>query len=187
MRLITSKLESAFPELDGFARAKAKAFVDAVGRSSWTYRVGIVLLSVGGFIVFAFVAIFLMVLFAGSIDRFDRQGSLALYGVVMVVPLLGGLCLVLFVRDRFLARRIRAILDSQARCPACSYELLGLSRDASSTITCPECGRRTVVDPSFDTLTGGCTPNEAKADLYLATHRERGGPVNVSLPREDAP
>lgn len=56
------------------------------------------------------------------------------------------------VRDWLLRRWIKRILSVQGVCPSCSYNLLGLPLDENSAVQCPECGLKSVVDPSLGEL-----------------------------------
>lgn len=62
-------------------------------------------------------------------------------------PILGYLA-----RDFLLIRRIRHILRTRGTCISCRYTLVGLFVAPDLSVTCPECGTTTTVDPALGEL-----------------------------------
>lgn len=72
--------------------------------------------------------------------------ALGITGFV-IGPVLGYL-----TRDFLLIRRIRHILRTRGTCISCRYTLVGLFVAPDLSVTCPECGTTTTVDPALGEL-----------------------------------
>lgn len=150
MRLITRhEVYRAYPELDRFGDEQCRRFVAAaVGRGRWRYQLlnaAIALACIG------FVSI-VTVVCTGWIDDRERTTSRGVISSLGVLFVIGPFIFALAFRDWRLRRRIRYILRTRGVCPGCRYTLVGLGVDASGMVTCPECSRRTEVDPSLGEL-----------------------------------
>lgn len=140
MRLPISKVYRAFPELDAFDDAACRRYVQLANEQFGTSKSGWIAL--GLIIAFAIAlpgAAFLPVL----CDRADQKlmwkvdPAYTLGGLYMAVVLLMAFTPLLLLRDAWLKRAILEKLRL-ARCPRCSYSLLGLAvKDGA--VTCPEC------------------------------------------------
>lgn len=153
MRLVTLRTYRAFPELDAYSDEQCRRFVRAAQRS-WVRRfvhLGLAWL-VGLAVLVSACAVFVLV----GLDEvaFGSRGSgRAVFAAFSAVVLLStGPIAALIVRDRLMRRRIRYVLRARGRCANCRYGLIGLPVDAGSTVTCPECGMASSVDPSLGEL-----------------------------------
>lgn len=136
MRLPLSKIYRAFPELDRFCDAECDGFVRAA-RQKHLIRES----------VFSVVAVFaaLTVMGVGTAifgmygNRFavlrDTVGLVVTVGAIVLAGCISGL----LVRDAWLRWAVRTVLRV-AKCPACTYSLLGLPL-SEGKVRCPECGR----------------------------------------------
>ena len=144
MRLSTSKIWRAFPELDRFDDKRCQRYVREAMRQHRRGGCLVLLLVPLGFVLWLIstaLSVGLMDLLVPGNEGphwvFIVAGVLA-YGA----PPLGiGLGLLL-ARDRWLRRAIRDRLNA-ARCLGCSYSLLGLTPlEGGRVVVCPECGRK---------------------------------------------
>ena len=159
VRLPTTKVWRAFPELDRFSDEQCARFAKAARRGAgrvWRWC------SVGAVLAICWAAAALFMLWASARgptvwDRFERRsgsvglGVLLLFVSALVVFVLATAPAVL-LRDRLLRRRILRIVRLRGRCFACKYNLLGLPVGAGLLVTCPECGETTTVDPALGEL-----------------------------------
>ncbi len=173
MRLLTLKLHRAFPELDRFDDWKAAMFVAAAGRASVAWNALSAVACVATFFVatagFGMIsnAISPLLLSSGVIRSYGGELPLWAMALAFSLPVVGGGAAAFLVRDLMLRRQINRILGDQAHCHACRYELLGLKRDASGMVLCPECGTLCEMDESFDRLAEDTT-GEARVDAFIA-------------------
>lgn len=154
MRIPGSKVYRAFPELDHFSDDQCRKFVRAANRGFWWTSLRIFVWVSGAISILAVAAIGLSFLtgawknwLGDSVVEFvgDLSPWLA---AALLFPLAA-----LVLRDWLLIRLVRSILRTRGCCSRCSYGLLGLPVDADLSVTCPECGARTKVDPSLGELT----------------------------------
>lgn len=143
MRLPTSKIWRAFPELDRFNDARCVRYVrqaKAKRRASGSVLVLLVP-------VFVIVWLVSMGLSVGLMDMLYPGGAgPGAVGTILALFLFAGTPLalsmtLLLARDRWLHRAVRDRLNV-ARCLGCSYSLLGLTPlEGGRVVVCPECGR----------------------------------------------
>lgn len=162
MRLLTRRIHRAFPQLDPYPDDVCWKFIDAarggrgvraLSRAS-VILVGLILTPVGC-ILWAWL---FAVLFGADAISFQRSGGkLALWFLAAPFTLGLGPVAAYFWRDRLLGWRLRFVLGTSGRCPACSYSLIGLALTDHSTVFCPECGAECEVDPSLGELARGTT------------------------------
>jgi hypothetical protein len=159
MRMPTSKLYRAFPELDPFEDQKCIRFV-RVAQGRWWWRgtrfICLVVLWVVAFAGLSWgLAEGASAILADS-DNWRRTfgpipeilGFVLCAGAGMAIASLGTLML----RDFLLRRSVRRVLKASANCWSCGYGLLGLPVSTERTITCPECGSVSGVDVSLAEL-----------------------------------
>lgn len=151
-----------FPELDAFDDATCRQFVRAsrtrfIGRRALHAAISlpvILAVCVGVITLVGYSAMYLLqleIINAGVLGTVMRPLLLAL---AMSLPI-GTLCAALLViRDRDVRFRIRLLLRRSGACRGCSYKLLGLAVSDAMTVTCPECGAVTRVDPALTALSG---------------------------------
>ncbi|HYE62160.1 MAG TPA: hypothetical protein VD997_09195 [Phycisphaerales bacterium] len=159
MRLITTKLHRAFPELDRFSDEQCGRFIRATGRS-WRAAPHLVVVWASYLLTVAVVVgLGVLVAWLAGVDP-SRVDPLAPWGVVAVL-VTAGVCLVpaFIVRDRLLRARVRRVLVARSHCVHCRYSLLGMPVGEDCIVVCPECATPTEVDPSLGELetseTGG--------------------------------
>lgn len=154
MRIPGSKVYRAFPELDHFSDDQCRKFVRAANRGFWWTSLRIFVWVSGAISVLAVAAIGLSFL-TGAWKKWLGDSVVEFVGdlspwlaAALLFPLAA-----LVLRDWLLIRLVRSILRTRGCCSRCSYGLLGLPVDADLSVTCPECGARTKVDPSLGELT----------------------------------
>jgi hypothetical protein len=142
VRLPTSKVYRAFPELDRFSDEQCRAFVRRASQDSALGSCGLTVLGLGLGVLTAVAWVVLLVLYArltatpsGAIRLGAVWLVLLVVGVLVLSPLAG-----FFFRDVWLRAAIRASL-ARTNCRECRYSLLGLHA-TEGVVTCPECGKR---------------------------------------------
>jgi|GEM_PF-2485966 len=156
MRLLTRTLHRAFPELDPFDDDQCSRFVKRARQGAGkkavlvigVLAVAIPLLAVGVWVTGIMYSRLRVELYWPAIvssASFQWAGIAACS--LGIGPVAG-----FIVRDRLLRRWVRIILTTQGQCPACGYNVLGLRLNEESAVQCPECGLKTVVDPSLGEL-----------------------------------
>ena len=145
MRLPTSKVYRAFPELDQFSDAQCRAFVRSAnqGVSKAAVR-SLLYLITGGTVLFVSGSILIAILVAWEPDP-TFGVCVFLVGVIASTGLA-----VLALRDVMLRSRIRRVFDLRGSCAGCSYALVGLPVSDDGTngkreVRCPECGLERVI------------------------------------------
>lgn len=140
MRLPTSKVYRAFPELDQFSDAQCRAFVRLANHDVSKALVRFLLYLVSGAVV-AFVsgAVLIAILTAWQPNPmfgacFLLVGVTAPTGVALLA-----------LRDALLRNRIRRVFTLRGSCAGCSYALVGLpvveaGPNGEREVRCPECG-----------------------------------------------
>lgn len=158
MRLLTSRLARAFPELDRFDDAQADAFCRAAVRQFWPRMLRCVVVGVCGV-----VAVVLATLVAISMPSWIIGASSApssrLYNwttvvsaIVLIILFGVGFLPTMLLRDWLLRRRVRVVIRERGTCPRCKYVLLGQPVSADLRVSCPECGLAITADPSMREL-----------------------------------
>lgn len=154
MRIPFTKVWRAFPELDRFDDDRCKRFVKRASQAFWLVKLFRFLMhllgiAIGGVVVgFVLQAAFVLAddwrLRSPSRDIFVAAAA-SVTGLLAFVALLS-------VRNRFLRKRIRTIINTRGTCLSCGYSLLGLPVPDSLKLPCPECGFTCEVDPSLGEL-----------------------------------
>lgn len=162
MRLLTSKIHKAFPELDRFEEERCERFVRAA-RRGFRRSLGRMALMV---VAFGVVAGLLGLAAWKPVQVLEKhaivRGTGALLPAVAVLAMatgvfLGGSLAALLVRDLLLRRRVRYVIRARGTCSACGYTLLGVPVPESLCVVCPECGFVSEVDAALDELVGDGT------------------------------
>jgi len=137
MRLCTTTLERAFPELDGLAVEECSRLIRRArkfGGSRPAFCTSVGLLVGTAWVVLVFT------LGPGLAERVgpvpEWLGRLAAVAVGPYMGMVLGAVAGLACRDRVLRR---AILEPILRCLRCGYRLRGLEPERDA-VTCPECG-----------------------------------------------
>ncbi|CAN5778535.1 hypothetical protein BH11PLA1_BH11PLA1_19440 [soil metagenome] len=155
MRLITSKLWRAFPELDQFDDERCAAFVRVARQRVGTRLASGLFLVLMGLVGLVGAIAGLMFMETGTWTRAFGYRSLWAQPVApvaaFVIPLLS-IGLGFFVRDRLIRRVVRRVLVAHGKCARCGFSLLGIPVDAEMQIVCPECGMQVRVDPAVARL-----------------------------------
>ncbi|MCE7972996.1 MAG: hypothetical protein DYG92_01535 [Leptolyngbya sp. PLA1] len=157
MRLLTSKIHRAFPELDRFDEERCERFVRAARRGFRRTLGRMVAMA----IVFALVCAALGLAAWKPAQMLEKHavvrgaGSLlpaaAVLGMATGV-FLGAFVAALLVRDVLLRRRVRYVIRARGACSGCGYSLLGVPVPANLCVVCPECGFISEVDAALDEL-----------------------------------
>lgn len=143
MRIPTSDIYRAFPELDRFSDDRCRQFVAWAQRNRrWSRaasRLGAALAAVATWFVVAW-------LWVAALAVATPTGPAAEWLIIVVISttVMSGALVALLIRDRWLRWAISEQIDA-ARCPACRYSLLGLAA-ADGIITCPECGEGRAIE-----------------------------------------
>jgi hypothetical protein len=140
MRLPTSKVYRAFPELDQFSDAQCLAFVRLANHDVSKAFVRFLLYVITGAVV-AFVSGAVLIAILA-----EWQPSLMFGACFLLVGVTAptGVAL-LALRDALLRDRIRRVFTLRGSCAGCSYALVGLPLGEAGTngkgeVRCPECG-----------------------------------------------
>lgn len=166
MRLPTSKVFRAFPELDAFSDEQCQGFVRLAMREHTASMGGTGLLAALAAILTMAVG-FYTVMVIGDAILPHRRYELLIFGVAIAGSTLAAGLVGLKIRDMWLRRVINTGIKA-ARCPACSYSLLGLFV-VDGEVLCPECGL------SLPIAERGLTP-----DMLIAPRGD--APPNVPPP-----
>ena len=146
MRIPTSKLYRAFPELDRFSDAECRAFMARLRRQVGGQIVGYLIAGLCGFGVFvATIFVEAVMIDLTQRIRFSDDAELVLGAISFALPFLTGLMTILIVRDFFVRRTLRTRILNVVRrftCRGCTYSLVGL-RATGHVVRCPECGHET--------------------------------------------
>ncbi|GEM_PF-1284194 len=179
MRIPTSKLYRAFPELDNFDDDRCVRFVKAAQGNILWRAARLFALVLLGFVIFtamcAGVSFLLSALFVDGPNSRRTYGSLPepfALATVFLIACLSACLITLLLRDSLLRRRVRRILADNANCWKCAYRLLGLPVAKNSTITCPECGEVSQVDQALselaiETTSTGTTQTISKQTTFV--------------------
>ena len=159
MRIPTSKLYRAFPELDPFEDEKCIRFV-RVAQGPWWWR-GVRFICLVVLWVVTFVGVSWGLAEGASAILMDSDNWRRTFGPIpeilgLVLCAGAGMAIAsvgtLMLRDFLLRRSVRRVLKGSANCWNCGYGLLGLPVSSERTITCPECGSVSGVDVSLAEL-----------------------------------
>ncbi|MBL0869210.1 MAG: hypothetical protein IBJ18_01390 [Phycisphaerales bacterium] len=154
MRIPFTKVWRAFPELDRFDDDRCKRFVKRASQAFWLVKLFRFLMHLLGIAIGGVVVGFvLQAAFVLADDWRLRSPSREIF-VAAAASVTGLLAFVtlLSVRNRFLRKRIRTIINPRGTCLSCGYSLLGLPVPDSLKLPCPECGFTCEVDPSLGEL-----------------------------------
>ncbi|MCW5769683.1 MAG: hypothetical protein KIT19_13475 [Phycisphaeraceae bacterium] len=160
-RLPVQRVYRAFRELDGYSDEQCRRFVHAARGSArrrlfgLAFIVLVTLIGTGvGIVGFSYI----------QSTFLDPHRTLnishpfvAWYGWLLNISLAitgfgAGPILGYLTRDFFLIRRVRHILRTRGVCISCRYTLVGLFVAPDLSVTCPECGGITTVDPALGEL-----------------------------------
>lgn len=157
MRLLTTKIHRAFPELDRFEEERCERFVRAA-RRGFRRSLGRLSLMAAAFVLASGLLGLaawkpLEALGRYAVPRGAGSGGpgAAVAGIVMGVCL-GGCVAALVMRDVLLRRRVRYVIRARGSCSGCGYSLLGVPVPESLCVVCPECGFVSEVDAALDEL-----------------------------------
>ncbi|MBX3316527.1 MAG: hypothetical protein KF902_06645 [Phycisphaeraceae bacterium] len=161
LRLPLKHLHRAFPELDGYSDEQCRRFIHA-SRGSASLRF-LRSLAIAFITILATAASLASVIYVHfsllTNSRTLAPGSplLTWYGLLLNIAIILVACstppiLGFFTRDLFLIRRVRKILRTHGTCISCRYTLVGLFVAPDLSVTCPECGTSTTVDPALGEL-----------------------------------
>jgi Zn ribbon nucleic-acid-binding protein len=146
MRLLSSKIYRAYPELDEFDDETCKRYMRRVWDEESANSYGIVLL----FVVPLSLLIWLGIIIAASaifdLSVFpEMSDALTLMQVGFVgMPII----MIMLSRDLWVSKQLRKQING-ANCKACGYSLVGLtikSEGTADSVTCPECGTNYTLD-----------------------------------------
>jgi hypothetical protein len=153
MRLITTDLITAFPQLDPFPIEQRKKFFKRAV-PNWLSVAGRVL--VWGLAIASCLAI---IAFKPIDISSGANQSTPILGfridplAVLIIIATSTACVVasigLLIRDRLIVLRLKEILGTRGSCGHCYHPLLGLVVPDDLRVTCPECGELSEVDPSL--------------------------------------
>lgn len=152
MRLLTTKIYRAYPELDRYDDDVCKRYIKRAKRIQNAWKGwSLILLSLPIGLVVWFVISWLIAMVMSGIES---QYDLALFdppNILLLLTFFTGIVwfpilLSFLTRDRWLHRCIRKQLTG-VQCPACGYSLIGLTIDTPDTpsVHCPECGQVTLL------------------------------------------
>jgi hypothetical protein len=147
MKLSLSSRWRAFPELKGFSDEQCRVWIDQVeriGQDSLRRRTRIAVFMAW---FFAIDSTFLVVVY--TVELLHRPPSNPILNAIFIVlfavqGVVLPMVIVRNIRDRWTRRMLRELL-STPRCPWCRYALVGLRPD-DGDVTCPECGRRAMLE-----------------------------------------
>lgn len=169
MRLITSKVYRAFPELDAFSDERCERFVRFTNHAWGPRLVQWTILGLASMI--AVIAGFVAAVLGLQIVVLGREVRALALGAFLPLPSIIlatttwaiGLVLVLILRDVLMRRSVRRVIGRCGTCYSCLYPLLGMRVEDNLTITCPECGHVTEVDPALNEL----ATNQAGEQVFV--------------------
>lgn len=149
MRLLTKKIYRAYPELDKFEDEVCVRYIKRAKRlqNAWKFWIMMLIALPIAFGIWAGLMFgygyFRNTYYGLYTDSFELVIVLVLMTGIAWIPLLTTLLL----RDFWLHRCIRKQLTG-VQCPSCGYSLIGLTLLTDTnlpSISCPECGSRTVL------------------------------------------
>lgn len=143
MRLPTSKVYRAFPELDKFSDAQCAAYVKNATKERKKQHIAatcLLLIAVPLALFLAYGGTALSALLIFPDEKLFSDSFFAFILIHMTVLFFLECLGLLWLRDRWLRRIVTKHLLT-VRCPHCRYVLLGLAVN-DNTVTCPECGTR---------------------------------------------
>ena len=152
MRLLTRKLDQAFPQLDAFDVNTRRHFFELAAGSRLMRLWRICLATVFSLLIIVPCAVAGIILTFGlAIGQSQRVGESIVFAELLCVGLfvLSLPLWVLFFRDRLLKSRVNAILTADGTCKRCSYSLIGIAPSAAGLALCPECGSTSPVHPAM--------------------------------------
>ncbi|MCP3904632.1 MAG: hypothetical protein GY715_13480 [Planctomycetes bacterium] len=140
MRIPTSKIYRAFPELDHLSDEQCERLLVRTRNDELpqTFRL-LVCVAVG--------SVTLLMSFSLFMTFVRDDGSLSDLVLLVAIPAVPAI-LTLFTRDVLLRRALRKAITSRidrVRCPRCRYILIG-QRPVDEHVTCPECGNETSLE-----------------------------------------
>ena len=152
MRLLTRKLDQAFPQLEAYDEDTGRQFFElAAGSRGWRlWR--LCLATVFSLLIIVPCAVAGIILTFGlALGQSQRGGESVLFAGLLCVGLfvISLPLWVLFFRDRLLKSRINAILTADSTCKRCRYSLIGIAPSATGLALCPECGSTSPVHPAI--------------------------------------
>jgi hypothetical protein len=172
MRLLTSTLWRAFPELDEFSDDLCRKFVKAATARWRSQALRFVLVGLVA-VATVVVAVFAFAIARPIYDTWILFRTLPNTAVVLIqavglsIPLLIGFACALVVRDQILRRQVCRVIRKRGACVRCAYSLLGMPVNAALHVVCPECGMTTVVDPALGELASVGEHRSAGAGVYV--------------------
>lgn len=149
MRLPTSKVYRAFPELDEFGDAQCRAWLRSAN-TGFLWRLMRMALFGAVFLFWLVIVSVTLAAVGSSLSILDGRPvndrpALSLLGVGAAIGIGLGIVWVLMLRDGLLRRRVRRVMELRGACDGCRYVLVGLPV-TDGRVTCPECGRPRVPD-----------------------------------------
>ena len=148
MRLLTTKIWRAYPELDRYDDDFCKRYIKRAKRlqNAWKFWVMMIFalpVSLGVWVGLMFATGFILNEYLYDVS-FTLETTIFLFagtGVAWMPAFTA-----LLIRDRWLHRCIRKQLFG-VQCPPCGYSLIGLSIDSpdNPSVHCPECGQVTLL------------------------------------------
>src|SRR5262245_31051382 len=157
MRVLTSKIYRAFPELDPYGDEQCVRFVRAARRGKVRRSLHMLLITLVAAATLA-VGMLVVVLLGAYLDRvrgpgWDYHYKFLIPVVIVALVVISIAPIAAFVfRDWLLRRRIRYVLRARGVCAGCHYTLVGLPVGPGNMVACPECGFESGVDPSLGEL-----------------------------------
>lgn len=159
MRLITSRVYRAFPELDRYPDDRCIRFVNAAKRGLFRRALHVILIGpvaiATGCGLFAGILYLIDWIWPDSLLRAETQ-TLPWLTILFILFILMcgalGAAAGFVVRDVLLRRRVRYVLRTRGVCASCRYGLVGLPVESGNVVVCPECGFETEVDESLGEL-----------------------------------
>lgn len=155
MRIPSTKVYRAFPELDRFSDEQCRRFAAAARGSIWRrlrhrsleFAIALIVL---GLVVGAVYAVdewwppeLALKLMFGWRAELVRDALVLIFGFGS--PTLA----FLLVRDRMVRRSIRRVINTRGSCGVCGYGLTSLIVPDTNMVRCPECGHEVPVDESL--------------------------------------
>jgi hypothetical protein len=185
MRLITTDLITAFPQLDPFPVEQRKKFLDRAIHPSLRSFAQV---TIGVIALIACAVTFVLQPIDAAIGpgqfptvfgvRIDPLYLLALLSIIVaaLTTALG-----YFIRDRIIVQRLKEIFSKRGSCHACKHTLLGLPVPDDYRVTCPECGTITEVDPSLCELQSAADPARASITPRPTRVVTQAGDVHIPI------
>jgi hypothetical protein len=173
VRLITKDLHRAFPELDRFDEANARAFVKSANRRFVPRAIRFLLMAT----VMIGAALLGLNFSWNAYFRIRSDVTAILLTGLTVIPFIAlGAILTLLLRDVLLRRSIQRLIDRRGTCFKCGYSLLGMIVGPDFRVTCPECQSITRADTVLNELVPdahGRQTYQPSIDQSIAEREER--------------